>query len=497
MKTRATLFFVLLAAVAAAQTTYVVTPLGGAFSSNTARGISSAGHVAGVSGGQPFVFRPSFPGSPTGVVHFLPTLPGGGSGDAYAVNAAGYVVGSSRNANGDSRPVLWGPDNALLGELPMQSVASGIGRWINDAGQIVGHHGLSINNITTGLWTTGLVGGSYGKPSGTDYSWGIRINEAGQMLVGVGDAVGEHLFLVTNGSYSQIPVPPNGWTAYGQDMNDFGKVVGNAPGAGAFYFDGLTSMRLENVPGWIQVTAGFGINNHGEIVGEGQRSSSLHRAVYWSSPASPGQELTNLIDASSPGYVNESDRGWNIRSATAINDRGQIAAVGTRTLSGGGGSNVPLLLTPVRGPATVGAGSYVISSGSYLSGSASSLASSDDNYLTVLTSHFATPISVQFEATSPSSTASAMSFRFEGHATASSTLQNLELFDFASGTWVLVDSRPATTVDSTVTVSPANPSRFIQPGTNLLRARMTTSSSARDQRSWQARIDLVSWTIAP
>jgi hypothetical protein len=483
--------------VSAYSATYVVTPLGGSFSSNAAFGISHNGDVVGVSTGQPFVFRPSTPGGTTGTFYLLPPLVAGEPGRAYGVNSAGYVVGYTGNANGTAQPALWGPSNQLLGILPLSEVPGGIARSINESGQITGSHGLSINNITTGLWNTSMSGGSYGKPDGAGWSWGIRINSSGQMLVGVAHDSSENAYVVTNGIYTQIPIPQGASQTFGQGFNDFGHAVGNAPGAGAFYYDGFTSYRLQNVPGFIMVTVANGINNLGLIVGEGQRSAGTFRGVVWESPTSPGRDLTELIDPSSPGYISSTDPGWTIVNAYAINDRGQIAAVARRTLSGGGGANTPVLLTPVVTTATVYPGSFTIESGSLLSGGLSSLLASDDDWLTMLTTHFATPITVTFDAVSPSATASSMTFKLETHVTAASAQQSVELFDFNANEWVLLDSRATTTSDQTVTVSPSSPSRFVQPGTKTVRARIKWQSSARTQRSWQAKVDLASWTITP
>jgi photosystem II stability/assembly factor-like uncharacterized protein len=155
------------------------------------------------------------------------------------------------------------------------------------------------------------------------------------------------------------------------------------------------------------------------------------------------------------------------------------------------------ILDQVPATASVSPSSFAIESGSLIGGSVSSLLASDDDYLNVSTSHFSLPVTVRFEAASPHSSASALTFRYEGHVTNSSCLQNLELYDFVAGAWVLVDSRPGTLSDVVVSVQPPQPSRFIQPGTRQLKARLHITNSARNVRSWQAKIDEVRWTIQP
>jgi hypothetical protein len=140
---------------------------------------------------------------------------------------------------------------------------------------------------------------------------------------------------------------------------------------------------------------------------------------------------------------------------------------------------------------------YAIESGAHLSGGVGSLSASDDERLAVNTTHFNLPIAIRFEATAPVQTPSTLTFRYEGHVNNPSSIQQLELYDFAAGSWVVVDSRPGSASDVQVVVAPTNPARFVQSGTRLVRARVSVSSGSRNMRSWQTRVDFVSWTMAP
>ena len=51
--------------------------------------------------------------------------------------------------------------------------------------------------------------------------------------------------------------------------------------------------------------------------------------------------------------------------------------------------------------------------------------------------------------------------------------QTIELFDFAAGVYVAIDTRTATTTDSVVEVMGSNPSRFVQTGTRAIRAKVS------------------------
>jgi photosystem II stability/assembly factor-like uncharacterized protein len=139
--------------------------------------------------------------------------------------------------------------------------------------------------------------------------------------------------------------------------------------------------------------------------------------------------------------------------------------------------------------------SFAVESGGWVNGNLQSLASSDDYHL-ILDTTMTTPIIVRFDAVAPSTNASSITFTYEGNA-ATAAQQALEMYDYAAGAWERVDSRPATLTDSTVTVTPLNPARFIEPGTKKMRARAVLTLSSRSIRYWQVRIDKVAWTIVP
>ncbi|HET8646455.1 MAG TPA: hypothetical protein VFO85_13255, partial [Vicinamibacteria bacterium] len=77
-----------------------------------------------------------------------------------------------------------------------------------------------------------------------------------------------------------------------------------------------------------------------------------------------------------------------------------------------------------------------------------------------------------------------------------SVVQETALFYWAAGGWVTVDQRPATQVDQTVTLTLANPGRFVEPGTRRLRAEVRYRTDQPTQASrWSASVDRVAWTV--
>jgi len=82
-----------------------------------------------------------------------------------------------------------------------------------------------------------------------------------------------------------------------------------------------------------------------------------------------------------------------------------------------------------------------------------------------------------FEATSSLQTPSSMTFEMEAYA-AGTFQQEIELWDFKAGTYVLADVRSSTPGDSIATLALSNPARFVEPGTRKLRARVTITPTA-------------------
>ena len=184
-----------------------------------------------------------------GAAEDLGTL--GGFSVANDVNVRGWIVGGS-NANAEpgshilspgAHAVLWQEDEMIdLGTLPGGEIAQA--RAINENGQIVGYS------------TTGPE----------------------QQFSGPG----MHAFLWEEGVFTDLGTLPGADTSLAYDMNESGKAVGYAmtPGTGGdpngrfvavVWLDGAIVDLNDVIPagsGW-DLTAAWGINDAGQIVGSG------------------------------------------------------------------------------------------------------------------------------------------------------------------------------------------------------------------------------------
>lgn len=146
--------------------------------------------------------------------------------------------------------------------------------------------------------------------------------------------------------------------------------------------------------------------------------------------------------------------------------------------------------------------SFVVNTGSHLSGGLSELRFSDDQYLLV---REAPPLAlglpsvrVTFSSSLPGFTLSELRVRIETSVSAipaSGVTQRIELFNYVSNMWELVDVRSATSSDAVVEVVPTgDPNRFVHSVTGRVEARVSLyDPGTLFSFGWQARIDQILW----
>ena len=168
-----------------------------------------------------------------------------------------------------------------IGSLPAATIT--VARAINDRGQIVGSSGLHAFFYDKGSMTDlGTFGGTS--------SGAAAINNRGQ-AVGSANLPGDtstHAFLYSGGKLTDLGVLGAGIVSQAEGINDRGQIVGESTTScyrcegnelRAFLFDGRTMIDLNDLlpagSGW-QLSFAFGINNKGEIVGQGAHNGQSH-----------------------------------------------------------------------------------------------------------------------------------------------------------------------------------------------------------------------------
>ena len=321
---------------------------------------------------------------------------GGAASEAYGINNAGQVVGWSTTADGAVHGFLYdGGVMTDLGTLDGGSFSHATG--INDQGQVVGYGGINAYGPMFREFTQGFIwqnGGmqplgalycpcSFNQRYGTSAAYGI--NSAGQ-AVGDSETVrGEtirHAFLWQDGAMQDIGGGAGGWSiSYAYAINLQGQVVGRFDDRAFLWQDGARQ-DLGTLPGHA-FSAARAINIQGRVVGESVASTGTDGSAFrWEAgvmcdlgvlPGDPYSQA-NGINAlgqivgrsgtrdgvSSRAFVWQDDvmrdlnslvpagTGWELRSASAINNPGQIVGSGILNgqpraflLSPGGSLQVP------------------------------------------------------------------------------------------------------------------------------------------------------------
>jgi probable HAF family extracellular repeat protein len=298
---------------------------------------------------------------------------GGGATYATGINAAGDVSGFGNHASAAYTAFRWhGGTLTDLGDLGCGSR----GNAINDSGTVVGYSNVTCaESDKAGFQTTsgGLeeVGSLFARPTIAN-----AINTSGQI---VGSSVTDHgtgrAFITGPGGIGSQQVdllatsePPGAQTLEAHGVNNSGDVVGiafffdqtcgsyDAPflfsgstiqslnllggcsgqanaindsgvvvgfegvatgGSHAFSYDG--TIHDLGAPSGTTISQALAVNSGGTIVGSAQ-ACNICPQVAWVQGTTGGMQLLNdLIDPS---------LGWNLQSAAAINDSGQIAGTG-------------------------------------------------------------------------------------------------------------------------------------------------------------------------
>ena len=262
--------------------------------SSSGNAINASGQITGiietsapgaVSVEQAYIYS-SLNGSSTTTL--LPSF-GGNFSEGYGINNSGQVVGSSEDANNNSRAFLYSNFNLIDvdkilggGTNYNNSVANGISNNGKITGSVYGDYAYTYDS------STGAVNflPSLTDPSPTDPNQGLgsvgnSINDSGQVTgYNVTSGGTEHAVLYgSDGTLTDLtPNLANNVSAFGQSINDSGQVVGEiVPGGpftnpNAFLYSGgvLTDLNTLIAPGsGFDLLYANGISDNGQITGFG------------------------------------------------------------------------------------------------------------------------------------------------------------------------------------------------------------------------------------
>lgn len=142
-----------------------------------------------------------------------------------------------------------------------------------------------------------------------------------------------------------------------------------------------------------------------------------------------------------------------------------------------------------------------VTQGKILAGTVVDLQASDDHRFSVTRSPSDIQAQTEFEliGNCPYANPAAMEITLEGAVLSrSAVIQTVELFNYDIDNWEPIDTRDAPRIeDSVTTLSPnGDVSRFVQPGTGLIEARLRFQSVVARQQ-FSSNTDQFLWTISP
>ena len=253
-----------------------------------------------------------------GVVSDLGALPGMQYGQPEDINASGQVVGTSFNAAGGLRAVLWTPKAGGGYNPPIDLGTLGgsgcEGKAINDDGVIAGNCKLPGDVVSHAvIWDANRqIHDIQTVQGGESFTWGI--NALGQVVGQWNGPTYQQAFRYSPGTGMELLPGLGGLQGVALDINRLGQTVGWSGSSindlRATLWDGSTPTALDGSLG----SVGLGITDDGRVVG---RASS--RAFLWT--AASGIQLLDL------------PRGGDFAQAWDINANGWI--VGEVSLASG------------------------------------------------------------------------------------------------------------------------------------------------------------------
>jgi probable HAF family extracellular repeat protein len=272
----------------------------------------------------------------SGTLTELGFLPGSNATYANSINNLGQVVGNSSTGGA----FIW--QDGIMSSLgtPPTSICTGCyyttANDINDQGQVVGGLVRFSWSYQGFVWANGTLIDTIALSYLINYA--DAINNAGQ-VIGISGARWSGAFVWNNGTITGLD-RPQGITATSyanvKDINNLGQIVGSlsvpffvsTPRIDTLLWDGNTGTILDNIDG--NVFSANSINDSTQVVGASRSNNSTTYASLWED----GElfDLNTLIPA---------DSGWELVSASKINNKNQIVGMGKIN-----GESRGFLLTP-------------------------------------------------------------------------------------------------------------------------------------------------------
>jgi uncharacterized membrane protein len=265
-------------------------------------------------------------------------MSGSDEGGAYGISSDGRVAGWRRNSSGTRGAVWSGSSVKLLAPLA-NHVASGA-YDVNRAGTAVGWSTSSTGDASAVMWRNGQASSLATGAQRPSSSYAFAINDANQ-IVGRGDFPVRPFrrALVWDGSGMRALPDLGAGYASASSISGNGIIAGGSlhPVTSKFHAVVWSAGAIHDLGllDGVHPTAAYGVNDCGTVVGDAlvNPGQEIYVAVVWQNGVA--RDLNQLVSAFD----------WNLVTARAINNRGEIVGSGYR--SGFSGQRA-FLLRPVQ-----------------------------------------------------------------------------------------------------------------------------------------------------
>ncbi|MBZ5603194.1 MAG: HAF repeat-containing protein [Acidobacteriia bacterium] len=199
---------------------------------------------------------------------------GGSAAQVFGLNASGAAVGSASTVFGYTH--AFSNFGSGLVDLTLNTGAGGgSASGINDSGQVVGTQYVTGQAIAT-VWTNGAPQAISGAGS-----FGMGINDSGTTTGMLADG---HAFSESNGSVTDIGTRAGNWSA-GYSINNSGQIAGygeSSPGVfrGFVWTPSAGFVQLGTLGG--AGSYAMAINDAGQVAGNAQNAGGSSHAFLWS-----------------------------------------------------------------------------------------------------------------------------------------------------------------------------------------------------------------------
>jgi probable HAF family extracellular repeat protein/YD repeat-containing protein len=260
--------------------------------------LNSYGQVVGWSGrynangqleSQPFLWTPIAPNNIAGSMMGLGNFGGTVFGIAGDINDVGQVSGYAPDNAGERQAFLWSPSSGAKVQVGMVGLSVTQETGINNQGQIAGSVGSAPS-----LWTPNVANGATGSVTTlpyTGYGSARDLNNNGQMTGHMNgyDGTYQAVRWTNEGSgYTYRNIGDDGGPTYygpsaGAALNDSGLVVGaysTPDGVNHAFMWNASGAITDILPGGVESTRAFGVDNAGNVVGDAFFGNRLHAFLY-------------------------------------------------------------------------------------------------------------------------------------------------------------------------------------------------------------------------